>query len=47
MKLPKSCERNLCDAETQRCAQQLEAALPDAQVMDFREGNPALTRGPG
>jgi putative ABC transport system permease protein len=24
---------------------QLEAALPDAQVMDFREGNPALTRG--
>ena len=24
---------------------QLEAALPDAQVMDYREGNPALTRG--
>src|ERR1017187_711866 len=24
---------------------QLEAALPDAQVMDFREGNPALSRG--
>jgi putative ABC transport system permease protein len=24
---------------------QLEAALPDAQVMDFREGNPGLTRG--
>ncbi len=24
---------------------QLEAALPDAQVIDFREGNPALTRG--
>jgi putative ABC transport system permease protein len=24
---------------------QVEAALPDAQVMDFREGNPALTRG--
>lgn len=23
----------------------LEAALPDAQVMDYREGNPALTRG--
>ncbi len=24
---------------------QLEEALPDAQVMDFREGNPALTNG--
>jgi putative ABC transport system permease protein len=24
---------------------QVEAALPDAQVMDFREGNPALTQG--
>jgi len=24
---------------------QLEAALPDAQVMDFREGNPALSQG--
>jgi putative ABC transport system permease protein len=24
---------------------QVEAALPDAQVMDFREGNPALSRG--
>jgi putative ABC transport system permease protein len=24
---------------------QLEEALPDAQVMDFREGNPALSRG--
>jgi putative ABC transport system permease protein len=24
---------------------QLEDALPDAQVMDFREGNPALTQG--
>jgi putative ABC transport system permease protein len=24
---------------------QLETALPDAQVMDFREGNPALTHG--
>jgi putative ABC transport system permease protein len=24
---------------------QLEQALPDAQVMDFREGNPALTQG--
>ena len=24
---------------------QVEAALPDAQVMDFQEGNPALSRG--
>ena len=24
---------------------QVESALPDAQVMDFREGNPALSRG--
>jgi putative ABC transport system permease protein len=24
---------------------QVESALPDAQVMDFREGNPALTQG--
>jgi putative ABC transport system permease protein len=24
---------------------QLETALPDAQVMDYKEGNPALTRG--
>jgi len=24
---------------------QIEAALPDAQVMDFREGNPGLTQG--
>jgi putative ABC transport system permease protein len=24
---------------------QVEAALPEAQVMDYREGNPALTRG--
>ena len=28
-----------------RCASKLEAALPDAQVMDFREGNPALSQG--
>ena len=33
------------DAETAAVRKQLEAALPDAQVMDFREGNPALTRG--
>jgi putative ABC transport system permease protein len=33
------------DAETAAVRTQLEAALPDAQVMDYREGNPALTRG--
>jgi putative ABC transport system permease protein len=33
------------DAEIAAVRAQLEAALPDAQVMDFREGNPALTRG--
>ena len=33
------------DAETAAIRSQLEAALPDAQVMDYREGNPALTRG--
>ena len=27
------------------CASRVEAALPDAQVMDFREGNPALSQG--
>jgi len=31
--------------ETAQVRSQLEAALPDAQVMDFREGNPALSRG--
>ena len=28
-----------------RCASSWRQALPDAQVMDFREGNPALTQG--
>ena len=32
-------------AEADAVRKQLEAALPDAQVMDFREGNPALTQG--
>ena len=32
-------------AEAAAVRAQLESALPDAQVMDFREGNPALTRG--
>ena len=33
------------DAETAAVRKQLEAALPEAQVMDYREGNPALSRG--
>jgi putative ABC transport system permease protein len=33
------------DAEAAAMRTQLEAALPDAQVMDFREGNPGLSRG--
>lgn len=33
------------DAEAAAVRSQIEAALPDAQVMDFREGNPAITRG--
>jgi len=33
------------DAEAASVRSQLETALPDAQVVDFREGNPALNRG--
>jgi putative ABC transport system permease protein len=33
------------DAEAAAVRKQLEDALPEAQVMDFREGNPALSRG--
>ena len=32
-------------ADTLSLRKQVENALPDAQVMDFREGNPALSRG--
>ena len=46
VKLPDTPPRGLtADAETAAVRTQLEAALPDAQVIDFREGNPALTRG--
>jgi len=46
VKLPDKSPRGLSDnAETESVRKQLEAALPEAQVMDFREGNPALTRG--
>jgi putative ABC transport system permease protein len=33
------------DAEVAAVRAQLETALPEAQVMDFREGNPALNHG--
>ncbi len=46
VKFPATPPRGLtADAEATAVRAQLEAALPDAQVMDFREGNPALTRG--
>ena len=46
VKLPEKPPRGTtADAETAAVRAQLEAALTDAQVMDFREGNPALTRG--
>ncbi|MGB6743724.1 MAG: FtsX-like permease family protein [Terracidiphilus sp.] len=46
VKLPDQAPRGLtADAETAVVRGKLESALPDAQVMDFREGNPALSRG--
>ncbi len=46
VKLPDTPPKGLTpDAETAAVRAQLEAALPDAQVTDYREGNPALTRG--
>ncbi len=46
LKFPATPPRGLtADAQATAVRAQLEAALPDAQVMDFREGNPALTRG--
>lgn len=46
VKLPDKPPRGVtADAEAASVRKQLEAALPDAQVMDYREGNPALTRG--
>ncbi len=40
MKLPDN-----LPADTAAVRKQLESALPDAQVMDFHEGNPALSHG--
>jgi putative ABC transport system permease protein len=46
VKLPEKAASGLsADADAAAMRAQLESALPDAQVMDFREGNPALTRG--
>jgi len=46
VKLPDQSPRGQnADAEAANVRTQLEAALPDAQVIDFREGNPGLTRG--
>jgi putative ABC transport system permease protein len=46
LKLPATPPRGVtADAEAATVRAKLESALPDAQVMDFREGNPALTRG--
>ncbi len=42
VKLPERMEN---DAGIEAVRKQLEAALPDAQVIDYREGNPALSRG--
>ena len=46
VKLPDTPPKGVtADAETPAIRTQLEAALPDAQMIDYREGNPALTRG--
>lgn len=46
VKLPKTDgRRGALDAATAAVHVRLEAALPDAQVIDWREGNPGLTHG--
>ena len=46
VKLPVKPPRGITvDAATAAVRKQLEAALPDAQVIDYREGNPAISRG--
>jgi putative ABC transport system permease protein len=46
VKLPAKLPNGLKDdAEAAAVRKQLEAALPEAQVIDFREGNPAISRG--
>jgi len=46
LKLPEKLSAGVtAGADAAAVRTQLEAALPDAQVMDFREGNPSLTAG--
>ena len=45
VKLPAPRRGLTADAEAAAVRKQLEDALPEAQVMDFREGNPALSKG--
>jgi putative ABC transport system permease protein len=46
VKLPENAPRGeKADAMAAAVRSKVENALPDAQVMDFREGNPALSRG--
>jgi putative ABC transport system permease protein len=46
VKLPAKAAHGLTtEAASSQVRSQLEAALPDAEVMDYREGNRALTRG--
>ena len=46
VKLPANLPKGTKEAdETATVRKQLEDALPDAQVMDYREGNPELSRG--
>ena len=46
LKLPATPPHGItASAEAAAVRKQLEAALPEAQVIDYREGNPALTRG--
>ena len=45
IKLPTEENAKRAEAQTAAVRAQLEAALPEAQVMDYREGNPALTHG--
>jgi putative ABC transport system permease protein len=50
IKLPESVQRVIpgkatASVDPVAMRKQLEEALPDAQVMDFREGNPALSQG--
>lgn len=42
IKLPEELPK---DVTPQSVRKQVESALPDAQVMDYREGNPAITQG--